>query len=168
MSGIFRAIQPRACAQKESAARSGRMEKPHVRVGVGVIILREDKVLVGKRKGAHGAGKWQFPGGHLEFGEDVIDCAKREVKEETGLEIFHSRVGPYTNDKMMTENKHYITLYVIALSPPGQPDPQLLEPHKCEGWRWVEWPELRQLEPLFTPILNLMDQGYCPEELIEA
>ena len=64
-----------------------------------------------------------------------------------------SRVGPYTNDKMVTgqplpsrwidgraqllcvctENKHYITLF-IALSPPGQPEPQLLEPHKCEGW----------------------------------
>ena len=50
------------------------------RVGVGVIVLREGRVLLGRRLGSHGAGTWQFPGGHLEAFERVEDCARREVR----------------------------------------------------------------------------------------
>ncbi len=51
---------------------------PAPQVGVGVLILRDGKVLLGRRKGSHGAGCWSAPGGHLEFGEAVEDapCAK--------------------------------------------------------------------------------------------
>ena len=56
-----------------------------IRVGVGVIIVRDGNVLLGERAGSHGAGTWALPGGHLEFGETVADCARREVLEETGF-----------------------------------------------------------------------------------
>ena len=52
------------------------MEK-QVRVGVGVIIRKNDQVLLGERKGAHGEGTWAFPGGHLEFGETLVECSLR-------------------------------------------------------------------------------------------
>ncbi len=54
---------------------------PVPQVGVGVLILRDGKVLLGRRKGSHGAGCWSAPGGHLEFGEAVEDCALREALE---------------------------------------------------------------------------------------
>ena len=64
---------------------------PAPQVGVGVLILRDGKVLLGRRKGSHGAGCWSAPGGHLEFGETLEDCAAREVLEETGLKIRNRR-----------------------------------------------------------------------------
>ena len=47
-------------------------EQKHPKVGVGVIVRKGDKFLLGKRQGAHGEGTWAFAGGHLEFGE-IID-----------------------------------------------------------------------------------------------
>ncbi|PIN92058.1 hypothetical protein CO154_01270 [Candidatus Pacearchaeota archaeon CG_4_9_14_3_um_filter_31_7] len=55
------------------------MEIP--KVGVGVIVIKDNKVLLGKRKNAHGEGSLCFPGGHLEFNEKVEDAAEREVFE---------------------------------------------------------------------------------------
>ena len=54
-------------------------------IGVAVIVTKDDRVLLGKRKNSHGADTWAFPGGHLEFNESIADCAAREVFEETGL-----------------------------------------------------------------------------------
>ena len=99
---------------------------PQPRVGVGVIVWRGGRVLLGQRKGAHGAGTWALPGGHLEFGETVEHCAQREVREETGLEITVVARGPYTNDVFADVGKHYVTVFVIAHAPHGEP--RLCEP----------------------------------------
>jgi len=56
-------------------------------VGVGVIVVRAESLLLGKRKNSHGEGEWSFAGGHLEFGETVEECARRELEEETGLKF---------------------------------------------------------------------------------
>ena len=72
------------------------MERP--KVGVGVIIVKEGKILLGKRKNAHGEGTWCPPGGHLELGESYEECAKRETFEETGLQIKNLQFITATND----------------------------------------------------------------------
>ena len=70
----------------------------HPKVGVGVIILNDNRVLLLKRKNAHGDGTWAFVGGHLEFGETPEECAKREVFEEIGLRIIKTKSVAFTND----------------------------------------------------------------------
>ena len=127
-------------------------------VGVGVIILDDKKVLLGKRKGSHGEGTWSFPGGHLEFNEEIEDCAKREVEEETGILLKNIRRGPFTNDIFEKENKHYVTIFVIAEKKMG--DVKLLEPDKCEEWKWFSWDNLPK--PLFLPVQTLIRTGFNP------
>jgi 8-oxo-dGTP diphosphatase len=131
-------------------------KRPHV--GVAGILIRNGKILLGKRVGAHSSGTWCFPGGKLDFGEEVFDCAKREVLEETGLKISNLRLGSYTNDYFKDENLHYITLFVLSDKISGTP--KIMEPNKCLEWRWVEWNDMPR--PLFLPIQNLLKQKFNP------
>jgi len=128
-----------------------------VRVGVGVFIRKNGKILLGKRKNAHGDGAWGLPGGHLEFNESIEDCARREVLEETGLEIQDVQLGPYTNDIFEQDKKHYITIYGLADT---DAEPKLMEPDKFERLEWYSWDALPQ--PLFIPVENLKATGYNP------
>ncbi|HAB98411.1 MAG TPA: DNA mismatch repair protein MutT [Parachlamydiales bacterium] len=121
------------------------------KVGVGVIVFREGKILLGKRKGSHVEGAWATPGGHLEFGETVEECACRELLEETGLKALSWRLGPWVND-VMEQTKHYVTLFVFVDEVEG--DVQLLEPDKCEGWQWFAPHSIPS--PLFPSVQSLM------------
>lgn len=128
------------------------------KVGMGVIVIRNGKVLLGKRKNAHGDGDWAFPGGHLEFGEEIEDCVKREVSEETGLKVETATFAKLTNDIFLEEDKHYITIYMVTESKDGEA--RVMEPEKSEEWQWFEWGNLPQ--PLFLPIRNLLKTGFNP------
>ena len=133
------------------------MEK-RPKVGIGVMVIKEGNILLGKRKNAHGEGTWSYPGGHLEFGESWETCAKREVMEETGIEIKNLRFGMVTNDVFEKEHKHYITIFIVADYDAG--DLKLMEPHKCEQWDWFEWGQFP--EPLFLPIINQLKTDFNP------
>ncbi|MFV8452857.1 nucleotide triphosphate diphosphatase NUDT15 [Vibrio campbellii] len=125
-----------------------------VRVGVATIILRDGAILLGERVGSHGANTWATPGGHLELGESIEDCAKREVLEETGLIVDSIEKFTFTNDIFEKEGKHYVTLFVVASSASGEP--QVTEPDKCKQWKWCRLDDLP--EPLFLPLINLLKE----------
>ena len=128
------------------------------RIGVAIIVKKDHCVLLGKRLSPHGNGCWGFPGGHLEHGESVFDCAKRETFEETGVILKNLIKEPYTEDFFSDSNKHYITLFVSAEIESGTP--QIKEPNKSQEWKWFEWNDLPK--PLFTPIARLHELGYTP------
>lgn len=127
------------------------------RIGVGVIVFREDgAVLMGQRKGSHGANTWAFPGGHPDDGESHMDCAIRETFEETGLTLTHLCLGPKTCDTMDDIGVEYTTHFVLAKHTSGSPI--VKEPHKCQQWRWVRWNDLVITfgESLFKPVKSLL------------
>lgn len=128
---------------------SGNIPKP--RVGVGILVIKKGKILLGKRKGAHGSGFYSPPGGNLEFKETVEECTIRELNEETGLTPLSIQLGPWTQD-VIDDQKHYISLFAIITEFEGEP--QLVEPHKCEGWNWYSWDELPM--PIFLPLASLI------------
>ncbi|MBQ4811243.1 NUDIX domain-containing protein [Pseudoalteromonas luteoviolacea] len=127
----------------------------NVRVGVGVILVRDNKILLGKRIGAHGENTWATPGGHLELGESVEECAIREVLEETGLQIVEPKKVTFTNDIFEQEGKHYITLFVQAACPSGEAS--IMEPEKCKSWQWFALDNLPK--PLFLSMQNLLKEN---------
>lgn len=107
------------------------------RVGIGVMIQNEkDQVLLGLRQGSHGDGEWAFPGGHLEFGETIYETAKREVKEETGLDVNEFKLISVADEMryIKTDGKHYLNIGIMAKHDGGEP--QVMEPEKCKEWRW--------------------------------
>lgn len=122
------------------------MEHERPKVGIGVLLLKEGKVLLGKRKGSHGAGEWALPGGYIEFGESFENTTRRELLEETGLtDIGDLSLASISNNQF--EGKHIITICMSASLRSGEPE--TMEPEKCEGWRWFTLDELP--EPLFEP-----------------
>ena len=109
------------------------MSEDITKVGVGVLIFKDGKILLGKRLGAHGAGEYAGPGGHLEYMESIEECAKRETLEETGIVIGNVRFLCLSNLKQYAP-KHYIDIGVVADWVSG--DPKVIEPEKVESWDW--------------------------------
>jgi len=131
-----------------------------VRVGVGVLVLTgKNKVWAGTRKGSHGESTLALPGGHLEMNETWSDCAAREVEEEMGLSLTNIRFFHATNDIMSRDEKHYVTIFMVAA--PSNPNemPQNLEPDKCEGWDAYTVDQLvERRDQLFLPLANLLQE----------
>ena len=116
----------------------------HPMVGIGVIIMKDGKFLLGKRKGSHGEGQYAWPGGHLEYMESFEGCAKRETLEETGMEITNIRFLRLMNLKDYAP-KHYVDIGLVADWKSGEP--RAMEPEKTESWDWYELDKLPR--PLF-------------------
>jgi len=114
-------------------------DKKYPKVGIGVMIQNEKgQVLLGLRKGSHGEGEWAFPGGHLEFGETVFETARRETKEETGLEINNFELISVADEMryIKTDDKHYLNIGIKAIYNSGEP--KIMEPDKCVKWQWFD------------------------------
>lgn len=114
------------------------------KVGVGVMVIKEGKVLLGKRIGGNGHGKFAGTGGHLEHSESFEACARRETLEEAGIEITNVRFLCLSN---FMDPHHYVDIGLIADWHSGELECR--EPHKCEGWGWYDLDDLP--EPLFVP-----------------
>ncbi len=103
------------------------------KVGVGVLIFKDGKILLGKRKGSHGASEYGGPGGHLEYGETLEQTAIREIKEECGVTVGKLRLL-CVSDLLTYSPKHYVDIGFAADWVSGEP--QVLEPHRVESWDW--------------------------------
>jgi ADP-ribose pyrophosphatase YjhB (NUDIX family) len=78
-------------------------ERPYV--AVGAIVIHDDALLMIRRAQDPGRGLWSIPGGRVEHGEYISDALRREVNEETGLEV---DVGPLVGILEVVGEPHYV------------------------------------------------------------
>ena len=138
--------------------------KPKPGAGFGIMILRNGKVLLGKRHEdpqkasslLHGEGTWTMPGGKLHFQEGLKEAAAREVLEETGIRIKNLEVISISND--IVYDNHFLTIGFLCQDFEGEPKEMELD----EITKW-EWFDLNHLpSPVFKPsgkiIKNYLDK----------
>ncbi len=134
-----------------------------VRAGVGVMILRDGKILLGKRHEdpekadsmLHGEGTWTFPGGKADFQESLPGTASREVKEETDIDIDPSdlKLFSVTNDRV--PDRHFVTIGFLTKKFRGEP--RVMEPDEITEWKWFPLDGLP--EKVFPPSRKMV-QNY--------
>jgi mutator protein MutT len=113
-------------------------------VGVGAIIVCNDKILLEKRKGEPGKGKWSVPGGLVELGETVENAVIREVKEETGLDVAEPQLIDVVDNIVRDENgeiKYHFVIIDYFLKVKGG---ELKAADDAEELRWVPISEVEK------------------------
>lgn len=140
-------------------------DKPRPLAAVGIIVLNQaGQVLVGERLSSHGAGTYQIPGGHLEFGLAFEQAARKEVAEETGLtDLVFEKVVCLNNECVY--GKHFVNIGFLVRCNSGEPSNP--EPDKSRNWRWYNANEIP--EPLFAPskaVLTAWQSGTFFNEVV--
>ncbi|MFH1078541.1 MAG: NUDIX domain-containing protein [Patescibacteria group bacterium] len=116
------------------------MDQPRPKVAVAVCVMKDGKMLLGRRIGNLVAqGSFGTPGGHVEHLESLVDAVVREVDEETGLEIENVRFQCVVNVREYAP-AHYVMIVFRADWKSGEP--QVREPDRCERWDWYGLDEL--------------------------
>ena len=130
-------------------------------VGVGVLVLRNNKVLLGLRNAnaakassdLNGEGTWTMPGGKIDLGEKLVETAARELQEETGLTA--SALTAFCVQDDITDIAHYTTIGFTATLHAGD-EPQVMEPDEIGQWRWFA---LNNLPPnLYAPSQKMIQK----------
>ena len=135
------------------------MNKKRPKVGVCLCVVRDDKVLLHKRKGGSSDGVWSFPGGHLEFGESFEKGALRELAEEAGpIKTTKPELWTICNTIYKDQKKHYVVVVMKAEWIVGEA--VIMEPKKCYVWDWFSWDDLPK--PLMEGIKDLVKRDMNP------
>ena len=120
--------------------------RPHV--GVGTMLIKNNMLLLIKRKFNPDAGHWSIPGGHLELGERVEEAAVREAFEETG---FKTRIIKLAGiiDKIMYDDEgkieyHYVLLNYFVEQVEGYRDQEPLAADDALEAKFVPFNELKK------------------------
>ena len=106
--------------QRPACPKCGYVQFQNPVPGVVVVIEKDGQVLLGKRSGSFGKGKWGLPQGYIEFEEDFLTAAIREVKEETGLDVeIRSILNVVSN--FLSPRLHTLAIILLAGVEAGEP-----------------------------------------------
>jgi 8-oxo-dGTP diphosphatase len=128
---------------------------------VGAIILRGDEILLIKRGAEPALGKWSIPGGSVEIGETLREAVRREVKEETNLDVEVGKLAGITDlivEKEGILTWHYVLINYFATATEGDPV-AATDVSEC---RWVKLSDLGDYDVTKTLIDRLTELKLIP------
>ena len=103
-------------------------------IGVATAIVRDGRLLLGRRRSSYGDGLWQTPGGKPDPGESLGEAAVRETLEECGLALHDVVEIARQFDDFPEIGYRYETVFFGARA---TGEPVNCEPDKCTGWEWI-------------------------------
>jgi mutator protein MutT len=109
----------------------------YIGVGVGAVILNKHGDIFLAKRGKEARNeryKWEFPGGSVEFGENLEDAVIREVKEEYDFEIAIERLLDVVNHVIPEEQQHWVSPTYLCTYIGGSP--RIMESDKCIDIGW--------------------------------
>jgi len=121
------------------------MNRPNVGLGIFVFNSSTNKFLVGKRIKEKCFG---LPGGKLEYGESFEGCAKRELIEETNINLEESRFKYLCSFNCINKELeyHWVEIFmVVHISTEEENTIVNNEPHKSEDWIWITLEEIENI-----------------------
>lgn len=119
------------------------------RVAVGALVLNGDRALLVQRKNPPAAGKWAIPGGKVEWGEPMAETARREVLEETGIDIETGEII-YTFDRIVRDETGEITFHYVIIDYLAVPVDPTAEPVPADDALAAKWVSAAEMESLPT------------------
>lgn len=119
-------------------------------VGVGVVVVSDGAILLIKRGHEPGKGLWAVPGGKVVHGEGLREAARREAREETGLDV---EVGEPIWVGEHIEGDHHIVLIDFLATVLGG---ELAAADDADDARWVALDEAKEY-PLTETMYDLID-----------
>jgi 8-oxo-dGTP diphosphatase len=145
------------------------MSKPDdVGVGTAIFVLdASNKILLGKRKGAHRAGHWSVPGGWVDREDSDIKVAViREAYEETGITVKYAEQLCWVTEDHPEIETRTVTLYYITWNGEWSGTPYVAEPNKCEVWEWFDLDDLPSpLFPGMEDAIRLLEQEIVKDQM---
>ena len=121
-----------------------------ITLAVGAIVIRNDALLMIRRGREPNRGLWSIPGGRVEHGEYLADAVRREVREETGLEV---EVGDLVGILEVPGDDHYVILDYAA-RPSGGDDPVAGDDASEVGWIPLDEVSALDCTPRFVETLT--------------
>lgn len=108
------------------------MQQEPEHLGVFIILFKNHKVLLGKRKSCYKSGSYGFPGGRLELTESLVKCAKRELFEETSVQADNPKYLGLVRE--LQDGYNFIHFGFVCTKWSGEI--VVSEPDKCESWEF--------------------------------
>jgi len=131
-----------------------------LQVGVKIFLKnQEGKYLLMRRspeKYPGVKGEWDIPGGRINPGSLLIENLRREVKEETQLEIISEPKLIYAQDIIPNEEKHVVRLSYIGETE-GEP---ILDTSENVEYKWLSLAELKKYQNIDIYAQKIIDNGY--------
>lgn len=146
------------------------MESKQVGVGVGVLLKKDGKILLGKRHDdpekadseLGGEGTWTLPGGGMRYKESPEEAACREVKEETDLEVKKKDLKKVSVTNDISGDTHFVTIGFLCEESDGRPG--AMEPDQIIKWEWFDLNDLPS--PIFPPSKKIIQKVKSGKTLI--